>query len=320
MAMTQDAAIYVAGHRGLVGSAIWRELQIQGFKRLIGKTREELDLLDAAAVEKFYLVEKPEYVFVAAAKVGGIRANDSQPAEFLYQNLQIQNNLIHGACRHRVTKLLFLGSSCIYPKLAPQPLREEYLLTGPLEPTNQWYAIAKIAGIRLCQACRRQYGCDFISAMPTNMYGPNDNYDLENAHVLPALIRKFHEAKVGRKPSVTCWGTGAPLREFLYADDLARACVFLMQNYSEEQFINVGYGSDVSIRELAEMVRRIVGFEGEVDWDKTRPDGTPRKLMDSSRLLALGWKPKIDLETGIRLSYQDYLKSFSERRSDGENH
>jgi len=314
MAMTQDAAIYVAGHRGLVGSAIWRELQSQGFKRLIGKTRGELDLLDAAAVERFYIAEKPEYVFVAAAKVGGIRANDSHPAEFLYQNLQIQNNLIHQACRHGVKKLLFLGSSCIYPKLAPQPLKEEYLLTGPLEPTNQWYAIAKIAGIRLCQACRRQYGSDFISAMPTNMYGPNDNYDLENAHVLPALIRKFHEARLGKKRSVTCWGTGAPLREFLYADDLARACVFLMQHYSEEQFINVGCGNDVSIRELAEMVRRIVGFEGEVDWDKSRPDGTPRKLMDSSRLLALGWKPEIDLETGIRLAYEDYLKRFSERR------
>ena len=311
--MTQNAAIYVAGHRGLVGSAIWRELEGQGYKRLIGKTRAELDLLDAAAVEKFYGVEKPEYVFVAAAKVGGIQSNDSQPAEFLYQNLQIQNNLIHGAGRHRVRKLLFLGSSCIYPKLAPQPLKEEYLLTGPLEPTNQWYAIAKIAGIRLCQACRRQYGCDFISAMPTNMYGPNDNYDLENSHVLPALIRKFHEARVTAAPSVTCWGTGAPLREFLYADDLARACVFLMNNYSEEQFINVGCGSDISIRELAELIRRVVGFTGEILWDKTRPDGTPRKLMDSSRLFALGWEPKIDLETGVRLAYEDYLKRFCGR-------
>lgn len=314
MAMTHDAAIYVAGHHGLVGSAVWRELQLQGYKRLVGKTREELDLLDAAAVEKFYAVEKPEYVFVAAAKVGGIQANDSQPAEFLYQNLQIQNNLIHGACRHRVKKLLFLGSSCIYPKLASQPLKEEYLLTGPLEPTNQWYAIAKIAGIRLCEACRRQYGCDFISAMPTNMYGPNDNYDLENSHVLPALIRKFHEARVTAAPNVICWGTGTPLREFLYADDLARACVFLMQNYSEEQFINVGCGNDISIRELAELIRRVVGFTGEILWDKARPDGTPRKLMDSSRLFALGWKPKIDLETGIRLAYEDYLKRFTERR------
>jgi GDP-L-fucose synthase len=310
MAMKHDGAIYVAGHRGLVGSAVWRELQCQGFKRLIGKTREELDLLNAAAVEKFYAVEKPEYVFVAAAKVGGIQANDSQPAEFLYQNLQIQNNLIHGACRHRVKKLLFLGSSCIYPKAAPQPLKEECLLTGPLEPTNQWYAIAKIAGIKLCQAFRRQYGCDFISAMPTNMYGPNDNYDLENSHVLPALIRKFHEACVTAAPNVTCWGTGTPLREFLYADDLARACVFLMQNYSEEQFINVGFGTDISIRELAGLIRRVVGFTGEIIWDTTRPDGTPRKLMDSSRLFALGWKPRIDLETGVRLAYEDYLRRF----------
>ena len=311
MAMTHDATIYVAGHNGMVGSAIWRELQLQGYRRLIGKTRAELDLLNAGAVERFYAAEKPEYVFVAAAKVGGIQANDSQPAEFLYRNLQIQNNLIYGACQSRVRKLLFLGSSCIYPKLAPQPLREEYLLTGPLEPTNQWYAIAKIAGIRLCQACRRQYGCDFISAMPTNLYGPNDNYDLQNSHVLPALIRKFHEARVAAAPNVTCWGTGTPLREFLYADDLARACVFLMQNYSEEQFINVGFGSDISIRELAEIVRRIVEFNGEVFWDKTRPDGTPRKLMDSSRLFSLGWRPRIDLEAGIRLAYEDYLRRFA---------
>ncbi len=309
--MTPESRVYVAGHRGLVGSAIWRELGRQGFRRLIGKTRAELDLLDAGAVEKFYSNEKPEYVFVAAARAGGIKANDSHPAEFLYQNLQIQNNLIHFAHEARAAKLLFLGSSCIYPKLAPQPLREEYLLGGPLEPTNQWYAIAKIAGIKLCQAYRRQYGCDFISAMPTNLYGPNDNYDLENSHVLPALIRKFHEAKAAKAPVVTCWGTGSPLREFLYADDLARACVFLMQNYSEEQFINIGYGSDISIKELAELVRRIVGFTGEIVWDKSKPDGTPRKWMDSSRLFALGWKPQIDLETGIRLAYEDFLKRFS---------
>src|SRR6185436_14320266 len=251
MPMTQDSRIYVAGHRGLAGSAIWRELERQGFKRLISKTRAELDLLNGPAVEDFYAHEQPEYVFVAAAKVGGIKANDSRPAEFLYENLQIQNHLIHGAYRAGVKKLLFLGSSCIYPKLAPQPLKEEYLLTGPLESTNQWYAVAKIAGIKMCQAYRRQYGCDFISAMPTNMYGPNDNYDPENSHVLPALIRRFHEAKIAGAPSVTCWGTGAPRREFLYADDLARACVFLMERYSEEQFINVGLGSDVMIRELA---------------------------------------------------------------------
>src|SRR5438477_3683000 len=288
VAMKLESRIYVAGHQGLVGSALWRELERQGFHRLIGKTRAELDLLDARGVERFYSREEPEYVFVAAARVGGIKANDSRPAEFLFENLQIQNNLISGAYRAGARKLLFLGSSCIYPKLAPQPLKEEYLLTGPLEPTNQWYAIAKIAGIRLCQACRRQYGCDFISVMPTNMYGANDNYDLENSHVLPALIRKFHEGKVAGAPAVTCWGTGSPSREFLYADDLARACIFLMQNYSEEQIINVGYGSDITIRELAQLVRRIIGFAGEIVWDKSKPDGTPRKLLDSSRLFAMG--------------------------------
>lgn len=309
--MKPDSRIYVAGHRGLVGSAIWRELQRDGFKELIGRTRQELDLLDAVAVQQFYSETKPDYVFVAAAKVGGILANDQHPAEFLYENLQVQNNLIHGAYVAGVKKLLYLGSSCIYPKNAPQPLREDYLLTGPLEPTNQWYAVAKIAGIKLCQAYRRQYACDFISAMPTNMYGPNDNYDLQSSHVLPAFIRKFHEAKAGGAPSVTCWGTGQPMRELLYADDLARACVFLMQEYSEEQFINIGYGSDVTIKELAETVRRIVGFKGEIVWDAGKPDGTPRKLMDSSRLFALGWRPKIDLETGIRLAYEDFLSRYA---------
>jgi len=256
-------------------------------------------------VSRFYAEEKPEYVFVAAAKVGGILANHEQPAEFLFENLQIQNNIIHGAWKAGVKKLLFLGSSCIYPRLAPQPLKEEYLLTGPLEPTNEWYAVAKIAGIKMCRAYRRQYGCDFISAMPTNLHGPNDNYDLKTSHVLPAFIRKFHEAKTSGAGSVTCWGSGKPLREFLYADDLASACVFLMQRYSDEQFINVGYGSDISIRDVAEIVRRIVGFDGGIEWDATRPDGTPRKLMDSSRLFALGWKPRIDLETGIRLAYDE---------------
>jgi GDP-L-fucose synthase len=307
----QDAKIYVAGHRGMVGSAIWRELERQGFKNLIGRAHKELDLLDATAVSRFYAEEKPEYVFVAAAKVGGILANDRQPAEFLFQNLQIQNNVIHGAWKAGVKKLLFLGSSCIYPKLAPQPLKEDYLLTGPLEPTNEWYAVAKIAGIKMCQAYRRQYEADFISAMPTNLYGPNDNYDLKTSHVLPALIRKFHEAKTSGAASVTCWGTGKPLREFLYADDLASACVFLMHRYSEEQFINVGYGRDISVRDLAEVVRRIVGYEGAIEWDTSKPDGTPRKLMDSSRLFALGWKPRIDLETGIRLAYEDFLKRFA---------
>jgi GDP-L-fucose synthase len=310
MTMQKDSRIFVAGHRGLVGSAIWRELEKQGFTRLIGRTRAELDLLDARAVNAFYEEQQPEFVFVAAAKVGGIAANSASPADFLYQNLQIQNHLIHGAYSSRVTKLLFLGSSCIYPKLAPQPLKEEYLLTGPLEPTNEWYAVAKIAGIKLCQAYRRQHGIDFISAMPTNLYGQNDNYHPENSHVLPALIRRFHEAKMSGATSVTCWGTGKPLREFLYADDLGRACVFLMQHYSEEQFINIGYGSDVSIKELAETVARVLGYKGEIAWDTSKPDGTPRKLMDSSRLLALGWKPEVDLETGIRRAYEDYVLRF----------
>ena len=305
--MNQDDKIYVAGHRGLVGSALWRELERQGFTRLIGKTRRELDLLDNAAVQKFYADEKPAYVFVAAAKVGGIMANNTRPGEFLLENLQIQNHLISNARLGGVRKLLFLGSSCIYPKYAPQPLKEEYLLTGALEPTNEWYAIAKIAGIKLCQAFRREYGCDFISAMPTNLYGPRDNYDLQTSHVLPALIRKFHEAKVAGAASVTCWGTGTPLREFLHSDDLASACVFLMRHYSEEQFINVGYGSDLTIRELAELVKRVTGFAGEIVWDASKPDGTPRKLMDSSRIHALGWKPQIDLETGLARAYQDFL-------------
>jgi len=305
--MNENSRIYVAGHLGLVGSAIWRELERQGFKNLIGRRRREVDLLDAAAVQNFFAETKPEFVFMAAAKVGGIHANNTQPGAFLFENLEVQNNLIHTAHQSGVRKLLFLGSSCIYPKLAPQPLKEESLLAGPLEPTNEWYAVAKIAGIKLCQAYRRQYGCDFISAMPTNMYGPNDNYDLQSSHVLPALIRKFHDAKTSSAATVTCWGTGTPLREFLYADDLASACVFLMQNYSEEQFINVGSGSEITIRELSELVKCIIGFPGEIVWDKSKPDGTPRKLMDSSRLFALGWKPKVKLENGIRLAYEDFL-------------
>jgi GDP-L-fucose synthase len=297
----------VAGHKGLVGSAIWRALERKGFVHVVGRTRQELNLLDAAAVRAFFAEVKPEFVFDAAAKVGGIHANSTQPAGFLYENLQIQNNLIHAAKEAGVRKFLFLGSSCIYPKLAPQPLREESLLTGPLEPTNEWYAIAKIAGIKLCQAYRRQYGCDFISAMPTNMYGPNDNYDLNNSHVLPALIRKFHEARIKSAPETVCWGTGAPLREFLYADDLGDACVFLMERYSEEQFINAGSGVEISIRELSELVSRVVGFKGRIAWDHSKPDGTPRKIMDNSRIAALGWSPKIDLETGVRLAYEDFL-------------
>ena len=306
MPISKDARIYVAGHCGLVGSAIWRELQRGGFVNLIGRSHAELDLLDVGAVRKFYAEQKPEYVFVAAARVGGIVANNTKPAQFLYENLQIQNHLIDGAFRAGVKKLLFLGSSCIYPKLAPQPLQEEHLLTGPLEPTNEWYALAKIAGIKMCQAYRRQYGCDFISVMPPNMYGPNDNYDPEGSHVLPALIRQFHEARISRRDLVTCWGTGAPLREFMYADDLGRACVFLMENYSEEQFINAGSGQEISIRDLAELVRQVVGFAGRIVWDPTKPDGTPRKLMDSSRLRALGWQPQVDLPTGIRLAYEDF--------------
>jgi GDP-L-fucose synthase len=306
--MESNARIYVAGHRGMAGSAIWGELQRQGFTHLTGKTHAELDLLDGAAVREFFAGERPEYVFVAAARVGGILANDSFPAQFLWENLQIQNNLIESAHRSGVKKLLFLGSSCIYPKMAPQPLKEEYLLTGPLEPTNQWYAVAKIAGIKLCEAFRRQYGCDYISVMPTNLYGRNDNYDRQNSHVLPAFIRKFHEAKIGGAKTVICWGTGSPRREFLFADDLASATVFLMRNYSEAQFINVGSGSDLEIKALAEMVRRVVGFKGEIVWDNSKPDGTPRKLMDSSRMFALGWRPKVDLETGIQWAYEDYVK------------
>jgi GDP-L-fucose synthase len=303
-----DSKIYVAGHFGLAGSAIWRELERQGFKNLIGRRQRELDLSNRQAVDDFFAEERPAYVFLAAAKVGGIKANNDFPGDFLFKNLDIQNNVIDAARRTGVRKLLFLGSSCIYPKHAPQPLKEEYLLTGPLEPTNEWYAIAKIAGIKLCQAYRRQHGCDFISAMPTNLYGPNDNYDPNGSHVLPALIRRFHEAKQAKLPFVTCWGTGSPLREFLHSDDLASALVLLMRGYSEEQFINVGSGSDLSIKELSETVARAIGYEGEIRWDPTKPDGTPRKLMDSSRLRSLGWEPRISLEDGVRNAYADFLK------------
>ncbi len=307
MSISKDTVIYVAGHRGMVGSAIWRELQAQGYTRLVGRTRQELDLMDGPAVAGFMESQKPAVVFVAAAKVGGILVNDRRPAEFLYENLQIQNNLIHSAWKTGVKKLLFLGSSCIYPKLAPQPIKEEYILTSALEPTNEWYAIAKIAGIKMCQAYRRQYGCDFISAMPTNLYGANDNYNLQTSHVLPALIRKFHEAKTESAPSVICWGSGSPRREFLHADDLGRACVFLMENYSDENFINVGSQSEITIKGLAELIRDIVGYKGAIVWDTSKPDGTPRKLMDSSRLFAMGWKPKFGLEEGIRSAYAEFL-------------
>ncbi len=309
--MEKNARVYVAGHGGMVGSAIWRELERQGFKNLIGKTRAELDLLNQAAVRAFFAEYRPEYIYLAAARVGGILANSQQPADFLYENLVLECNLIHEAHRCGVRKLLFLGSSCIYPRLAPQPLQETSLLSGPLEPTNEWYAIAKIAGIKLCQAYRRQHGCDFISAMPTNLYGLNDNYDLQTSHVLPALIRKFHEAKLTGASKVVCWGTGSPRREFLFADDLARACVFLMENYSQEPLINVGAGEDMEIRELVEVVRKVVDYSGEVVWDTAKPDGTPRKLLDSSRILEMGWRPSVELEHGVRLAYQDYLRSLS---------
>ena len=307
----KNARIYVAGHRGLVGSAIWRALTQAGFTQLIGRTHAELDLLDTVAVRRFYETERPEYVFIAAARVGGIKANNDNPASFLYENLQIQNNLIHLAKESGVRKLLFLGSSCIYPKLAPQPMKEEALITGPLEPTNEWYAIAKIAGIKMCQAYRRQYGCDFIAAMPTNLYGANDNYDPVNSHVLPALIRRFHEAKAASAASVACWGTGSPLREFMHSDDIGRACLFLMENYSEEQFINVGSGVELSIRELAALVASVVGYTGGITWDSTKPNGSPRKLMDSSRLFAMSWRPQVNLETGLRSAYEDFLKRFA---------
>jgi len=306
--MNPESIVYVAGHRGLAGSAITRELRRQGFQRVVTRTRAETDLLDPEAVRRLFAEEKPEYVFVAAAKVGGIAANNSQPATFLWENLQIQNNLIHGAWKAGVRKLLFLGSSCIYPRMAPQPIREDALLTGPLEPTNEAYAIAKIAGIKLCQGLRKQHGCDFISAMPTNLYGPGDNYDLETSHVLPAMIHRFHLARVRGDKTVTCWGTGSPLREFLYSDDLARALVFLMKHYSEVSHINVGSSIEIPIRDLARQVADAVGFKGEIVWDSSRPDGTPRKLMDNSRLLSMGWKPEIDLPTGLRLAYADFQR------------
>lgn len=288
----------------MVGSAILRNLQDKGFSNFVLKSSKELDLRDAKAVADFFEEEKPEFVFLAAAKVGGIVANNTYRADFLYENLMIQNNVIHEAYKNKVEKLLFLGSSCIYPKLAPQPLKEEYLLTGILEPTNEPYAIAKIAGIKMCDAYRSQYGCNFISVMPTNLYGPNDNYDLQNSHVLPAMIRKFHEAKLNGT-SVELWGTGSPKREFLHADDMAEACVFLMENYNEPGLVNIGTGEDLSIKELAEMIQKITKFEGEIIWDHTKPDGTPRKLMDVSKLHELGWKHKIALEEGITKVYHE---------------
>lgn len=303
--------VYVAGHRGMVGSAITRKLQQEGFTNLVLKTSAELDLRNQQAVEDFFAVEKPDYVFLAAAKVGGIMANNIYRADFLYENLMIQSNVIHAAYLNGVKKLMFLGSSCIYPKMAPQPLKEEYLLTGLLEPTNEPYAIAKIAGIKMCDAYRTQYGCNFISVMPTNLYGQNDNYDLANSHVLPAMIRKFHEARVNQEPSVTIWGTGKPLREFLHADDLADACFFLMQQYNEAGFLNIGVGEDISIGDLALLIKKITGYTGTINHDLTKPDGTPRKLMDVSKLHLLGWRHRLSLEEGIRQVYLQYQDSIS---------
>jgi GDP-L-fucose synthase len=312
--MNKNSKIYIAGHRGMVGSAITRQLEQEDFTNLVFRTSKELDLRNQQAVFSFFETEKPAYVFLAAAKVGGIVANNTYRADFIYDNLAVQNNVIHGAYLHGVTKLMFLGSSCIYPKMAPQPLKEESMLTGLLEPTNEPYAIAKIAGIKMCEAYRAQYGCNFISVMPTNLYGPNDNYDLQNSHVLPAMLRKFHEAKIKQDTAVNLWGSGSPMREFMYVDDLANACVFLMQNYNEEAFVNVGTGTDISIKALAEMVKNIVGFEGALVWDSSKPDGTPRKLMDVSKLHGLGWHHQIELEQGIALAYQDFLKNHESLR------
>jgi GDP-L-fucose synthase len=305
--MNKQDKIYIAGHRGMVGSAIKKKLEQEGFKNLILKTSDELDLRNQAAVHIFFEKEKPAYVFLAAAKVGGILANDTYRADFIYENLMIESNIIHAAWKSAVQKLMFLGSSCIYPKLAPQPLKEEYLLTGLLEHTNEPYAIAKIAGIKLCDAFRAQYGCNFISAMPTNLYGPNDHYDLKTSHVLPALIRKFHEAKINREPSVTIWGTGEPKREFLHVDDVADACFFLMEKYNEPGLVNVGVGTDLSILELAKMISAITGYEGVIERDLSKPDGTPRKLLDVSKIHGMGWKARISLEEGIKRVYEQYV-------------
>lgn len=308
--MNLDAKIYVAGHRGLVGSAIVRNLKAKGYKNIICRTHKELDLTNQEAVRTFFEEEKPEYVFLAAAKVGGIHANNTYPADFIYDNLMIQNNVIKAAHDFKVKKLLFLGSTCIYPKMAPQPIKEEYLLTGALEETNEAYAVAKIAGLEMCKFFKRQYGDNFISCMPTNLYGPNDNFDLKNSHVLPALIRKFHEAKINNSEVVEVWGTGTPLREFLYVDDMADACVFLMENYDGEQHVNIGTGEEVSIKDLAETIKEVVGFEGELVFNTDMPDGTPRKLTTVDKLHGLGWKHKVSLNEGIRLAYNWFLENY----------
>ena len=304
--MNKEAKIYIAGHRGMVGSAIQRRLTALGYEKIITMSSEELDLRIQERVNEFFEAELPDYVFLAAAKVGGILANNTYRADFIYENIMIQSNVIHSAYATGVKKLMFLGSSCIYPKMAPQPLKEEYLLTGLLEPTNEPYAIAKIAGIKMCDAYRSQYGCDFISVMPTNLYGPNDNYDLQNAHVLPSLVRKFHEAKLNKASEVNIWGSGTPKREFLHADDLADACIYLMNNYSDAGLINIGTGEDISISDLAGLIQKVVGYEGSIVYDSTKPDGTPRKLMDVSKLTSLGWTFSISLEKGLELVYKEY--------------
>ncbi len=307
--MDKADKIYVAGHRGMVGSAFVRKLEKEGFTNIVCRSSAELDLRNQQAVNDFFEAEKPGYVFMAAARVGGIMANSTYKADFIYDNLMIEANTIHAAYRTGVKKLFFLGSSCIYPKLAPQPLKEQYLLTGPLESTNEPYAIAKIAGIKLCEYYREQYGCNFISAMPTNLYGPNDNYDLQNSHVLPALIRKFHEAKQAGLPEVILWGSGKPLREFLYVDDLADACLYLMLHYNEKEFVNIGTGHDLSIAELAVMVKNLTGFAGDIVWDSSKPDGTPKKLLDTAAMNALGWRYTTTLEEGLKLTYQTFIES-----------
>ncbi|WP_333627321.1 GDP-L-fucose synthase [Sphingobacterium siyangense] len=306
--MEKDAKIYIAGHRGMVGSAIHRKLSELGYNNIVTRTSSELDLRNQQAVADFFDQEKPDYVFLAAAKVGGIMANNTYRADFIYENMAIQNNVIKSSYDNKVKKLMFLGSSCIYPKMAPQPLNEDMLLTGTLEPTNEPYAIAKIAGIKMAEAFRDQYGCNYISVMPTNLYGINDNYHPQNSHVLPALIRRFHEAKINQLPEVIIWGTGTPLREFLFSDDLADACVFLMNNYDEKQFVNIGIGEDLSIKDLAELIKDVIGYKGTISFDSSKPDGTPRKLMDVSKLHALGWKHQINLREGIQLAYADFLE------------
>ena len=305
--MDKNGKIYVAGHRGMVGSAIVRALEKNGYHNIVTRTHKELDLTRQDAVEAFFEEEKPDYVFLAAAKVGGIVANNEAPADFMYENMILEMNVIHSAFKNNVKKLMFLGSSCIYPRMCPQPIKEEYLLTGALEQTNEAYALSKISGLKYCEYLNRQYNTDYISVMPTNLYGPNDNYHPTHSHVLPALIRRFHEAKVDNLPYVTCWGTGKPLREFLYVDDLADACVFLMNNYSGNETVNLGTGKELTIKELTELVAKVIGYTGEIRWDSSKPDGTPRKLLDVSKLESLGWHYTTELEDGIRLSYQDFL-------------